>query len=70
MNKNPLGWIFVGIALVTISPLLTDNWYQGAGLFYNVQEGTIGRDIPLRVPVIAGVLCILWGAYLKARNSN
>ena len=71
MNKNPMAWIVGGLALVIVGPLLADYWAPQMGLIWNIQNTymVIGRW-PVRWAVIAGILAISWGIYLRLRNSN
>ncbi len=74
--KDSMAWIFGGVAIIAISVLLIADWLPAAGLFYNLLNGHIIREsyntasLPVKWPVMAGVLCILWGGYLRMRNSN
>tara|TARA_R110002124_G_scaffold159739_2_gene326992 strand:- start:9136 stop:9351 length:216 start_codon:yes stop_codon:yes gene_type:complete len=71
MTKNPVAWIIGGVAVIILSLLMADDWYASSGVFYNVLNGSVlDYSVPMRIPVMAGVVSILWGVYLKLKISN
>lgn len=63
-KQRAMASIFGGAAIVLVSILLTEDWYDDGDLIYNLTtQNLVLLDIPLRWPALAGFLIGLYGLF-------